>query len=570
MAKTILLIEADDAFAASLTDVLEARGATVQRTGNGKEGLKLAEAGGLDAIILCVELPKMSGYAVCNKLKKSDDLKEIPLVIMSSEATPKTFDQHKKLKTRAEEYVIKPCEATEVAEKIDALIGLDPAGGEAVSDDDGDLDLLEDAFDSLEMTDDDETLEADDDDIEEIALDALEVTEDQVEEVDSADLAIDALGDDDIEMITESGEEADSADDAIESLGDMDSADEAIESLGDMDSADDAIESLGDMDSADDAIETLGMDDMDTGEMSTESIEVDSPSEPAASDAPAAGGATARRLAKLEEENASLRKSRTDLESKLAGVEDDLRAKTNELEAFRSGGGGGSKEALKLKSELTQKNKELLSLKETINEKEKAELAWQERETELELKAADLEEKALQSEAQAKTLGEKVEAQNERLEKLQSELEEAYASGRRASELEAELEAATQARDGLKSEVDELRKRAETAEQKTQELEAKIGSLNEELEQARAAAQDLEEKVNALLPLEEQVQTLEAENARNEERVLKAYQKLKGDEKLREKTRKALSVALDLLDEAPGLVDGSDDDLGEELQAESA
>ena len=42
---------------------------------------------------------------------------------------------------------------------------------------------------------------------------------------------------------------------------------------------------------------------------------------------------------------------------------------------------------------------------------------------------------------------------------------------------------------------------------------------------------------------------LEAATAKNEERVLRAYQKIKGDEKVRDKVRKALAIAAQLLDE---------------------
>src|SRR5262249_47470899 len=42
------------------------------------------------------------------KLKKDSALKNVPLIITSAEATPETFEHHKKLKTRAEEYLKKP------------------------------------------------------------------------------------------------------------------------------------------------------------------------------------------------------------------------------------------------------------------------------------------------------------------------------------------------------------------------------------------------------------------------------------------------------------------------------
>ena len=101
MSKKILLIESDGAFAQQLANALEARGLQARVTGDGKEGLDLARIDRPDCIVLCVELPKMSGYSICNKLKKDEQLKAIPLVIISAEATAETFEQHRKLKTRA-------------------------------------------------------------------------------------------------------------------------------------------------------------------------------------------------------------------------------------------------------------------------------------------------------------------------------------------------------------------------------------------------------------------------------------------------------------------------------------
>jgi CRISPR/Cas system-associated protein Cas10 (large subunit of type III CRISPR-Cas system) len=49
--------------------------------------------------------------------------------------------------------------------------------------------------------------------------------------------------------------------------------------------------------------------------------------------------------------------------------------------------------------------------------------------------------------------------------------------------------------------------------------------------------------------LRKRLAELEAQAVRHEERVVKAYQKIKGDERLKEKIRKALGVALQLLDE---------------------
>src|SRR5262245_52765606 len=78
-------------------------------------------------IVLCID-PKRTGWAVCNRLRKSMTLKSTPLIITSAEATEKDFEDHKKLKTRAEEYLHKPFAVEALVEKIGGLIGMpDPA-----------------------------------------------------------------------------------------------------------------------------------------------------------------------------------------------------------------------------------------------------------------------------------------------------------------------------------------------------------------------------------------------------------------------------------------------------------
>src|SRR5436305_1569332 len=108
MPGNVLIIDAEEGFAGQLAASLRDHGLESQLTGDGKVGMDLAKAHEPQAIVLCVELPRMSGYSICAKLKKDAQLKSIPLIITSAEATPETFEHHKKLKTRAEEYLKKP------------------------------------------------------------------------------------------------------------------------------------------------------------------------------------------------------------------------------------------------------------------------------------------------------------------------------------------------------------------------------------------------------------------------------------------------------------------------------
>jgi len=114
----VLVFESDPTFAGELRTELGNLGCTTTVVEDGNAGLQLASSEKPDLILLSIELPRMNGFSVCNKLKKDASLKDVPLIIMSSESSDETFDQHKKLRTRAEDYVHKPIAFGELLEHI--------------------------------------------------------------------------------------------------------------------------------------------------------------------------------------------------------------------------------------------------------------------------------------------------------------------------------------------------------------------------------------------------------------------------------------------------------------------
>ncbi len=112
----VLIIDSEPSVAQALKDALSARGVDSHITADGTDGLEYVRSNKPDLIILCVELTRGSGYSVCNKLKKDAGMAAIPLILTSSQATEETFEQHKKLRTRAEAYVKKPF-------SLDAMMG---------------------------------------------------------------------------------------------------------------------------------------------------------------------------------------------------------------------------------------------------------------------------------------------------------------------------------------------------------------------------------------------------------------------------------------------------------------
>src|SRR5580704_493574 len=124
MATKVLVYESDAAFASELRNELSKLGCNVALVDDGNVGLQQASAERPELILLSIELPRMNGFSVCNKLKKDPALKDVPLIIMSSESSDETFEQHRKLRTRAEDYVHKPIAFHDLTQHIEQFVKL--------------------------------------------------------------------------------------------------------------------------------------------------------------------------------------------------------------------------------------------------------------------------------------------------------------------------------------------------------------------------------------------------------------------------------------------------------------
>ena len=124
MSKRILLIDSDEGFAQGLTKAIKARGFAAALATDSEQGMSLAKKHNPDLIVVCVEAQPTNGYMLCTRLKKDDQLKDIPVILTSANATPDSFEKHKKLKTRAEEYLIKPFAPQAMLEKASQLLGV--------------------------------------------------------------------------------------------------------------------------------------------------------------------------------------------------------------------------------------------------------------------------------------------------------------------------------------------------------------------------------------------------------------------------------------------------------------
>ena len=547
MSKNILLIESDAPFAEEVTAALESRGLEVRTTEDGREGYELAREWDPDAIVLCVELPGMSGYVICQKLKKDEVLKSIPLVITSAEATPETFEKHRTLKMRAEDYLLKPFTPTALLASLGAFIELPDVSGE------------EPLPESEEPAGDEEELVALE---EEAGIEQLGGEPLGGDDLPALDLG--SLPDDGPTGARSPGIEDDLRllDEAFEGLSDPDAAapptraaprraatafdleDESPVSAEDVDAAaaslpeeDDAAAraALGGLDMvADDALGSLG-----GGEHGLE------PDADLERDLLGGLGPDLGLGAAPEEE--------PEEEPELPPSRPTIRAPADTVrmrsvgESLSSAGGGDS---ARLERELARKDSKIEDLESRLRELDDRASDAERRSDENDQRASAAEKRASEAssrlaaaESQAAAAKSRLDATLSQSKRLESDIKTARDEAIRARRRAEEAEAA----------VDDERRRADEAEARlgaVETLEREVDELKTELIVARGEAEGARGEVEKrTAELKKRVQELEAQASKNEERVVKAYLKIKNDEKVREKTKKALAIASQLLEE---------------------
>ena len=124
---SILLVEDNRDYAATLRSNLEREGYDVAVASTGVEGLELARQTTPDLIILDLMLPAMNGFTVLQRLR--DEGREAPVLIMTALGT-----EEEKLRgfgLGADDYVVKPCGLLEILARVRAL--LKRAGGRTLA-----------------------------------------------------------------------------------------------------------------------------------------------------------------------------------------------------------------------------------------------------------------------------------------------------------------------------------------------------------------------------------------------------------------------------------------------------
>ena len=124
MPKKILAIEDDRFLRKLLIDRLLEEGYSVEGAIDGEEGLKKTKESTFDLILLDLVLPGIGGFEVLVSLKKDQNLKKIPVLILSNLGQKEEIE--KGLKLGAIDYIIKAhFTLDEIVEKIKKILKKD-------------------------------------------------------------------------------------------------------------------------------------------------------------------------------------------------------------------------------------------------------------------------------------------------------------------------------------------------------------------------------------------------------------------------------------------------------------
>jgi two-component system, OmpR family, alkaline phosphatase synthesis response regulator PhoP len=101
---------------------LEDEGVELLTAANGEEALEAIQAEAPRLVFLDVMMPKLSGFDVCSRVKRTLGLTDVYIVLLTAKG--QEFDRQRGLEAGADLYMTKPFDPDALLEKARAVLGL--------------------------------------------------------------------------------------------------------------------------------------------------------------------------------------------------------------------------------------------------------------------------------------------------------------------------------------------------------------------------------------------------------------------------------------------------------------
>jgi signal transduction histidine kinase len=118
----LLVVDDTAASLKMLAGMLKAAGHRVRPAISGKLALEAARAQTPDLVLLDITMPEMDGYEVCAELKRSEQLRDVPVIFLSALGDP--ADKVKAFGVGGADYVTKPFRSEEVLARVGVHLAL--------------------------------------------------------------------------------------------------------------------------------------------------------------------------------------------------------------------------------------------------------------------------------------------------------------------------------------------------------------------------------------------------------------------------------------------------------------
>ena len=103
-------------------DILEAYGYRVTIAGDGVEALEKAGSSAFDLVITDVEMPRLNGFALTERLRADPAYRDVPIIIVTSRE--KDEDKRKGIQVGASAYIVKGAfDQSNLVETVQNLVG---------------------------------------------------------------------------------------------------------------------------------------------------------------------------------------------------------------------------------------------------------------------------------------------------------------------------------------------------------------------------------------------------------------------------------------------------------------
>lgn len=112
----VLIVEDEPEILELVKDTLYNEKYEILEAQDGERGLRIAENGNPDLILLDIMLPKLNGYEVCRRLKASDKTTRIPVLMLTAFGQKREIEEG--FKVKADGYIVKPFEPVKLREQV--------------------------------------------------------------------------------------------------------------------------------------------------------------------------------------------------------------------------------------------------------------------------------------------------------------------------------------------------------------------------------------------------------------------------------------------------------------------